>query len=280
MRRALAAILAVLMIVTAAWAGASPAAAGWKKYLLRNPHAQLKHVNRARVSFGAPRLSLVPSWSKGCAKHANYMARTGEIGHFEMPGRPGYSAAGDKAASTSVLFWPPSDPFPDRAPAGAWSDAPYHQHQVLNPLIRRTGLSKGCMTTLRDLVLTPPDDDPVELLAWPGDKAKNVPRTISACNEAPSDPYTAVGWSCAGAGPAFYIYPVDPDMRGCAGEGDPAVDLIANRSGQQIRTKVVDSFSGCGWIAVTRRKLRKSASFTLTVDLRDAHLEHTFRTGR
>jgi hypothetical protein len=272
---------ALLGLALALWLSAPAAAAPWDRHRVDDARATLKRVNALRASFGAPRLTEVPEWSTGCAKHVAYMVRNG-IGHYEEPGAPGYTPDGATAGETSVLSLPPREPFPRRAPLGLWSDAPYHQSQVLDPRLRRTGFARGCMNTIAGLEEPPPPDlppppAPPRLLAWPGEGAKAVPRAVNACNELPGNPFRDVGWSCGGVGTALYVYALDATTGGCAWLEDVLPQVSVTSKGQALPVAVVPSTS-CGWIAVTGRPLPRQASVRMDVALAGATLTHRFST--
>jgi hypothetical protein len=105
-------------------------------------------LNQQRASYGIPPLRFSQKLSAGCAAHNRYLIRNGasyllsEFGHFEIPGRPGYTRAGDHAARTSVLAfgsnmaWQHGDP---------WNDAAFHIFQLLNPGIAVSGADERPM---------------------------------------------------------------------------------------------------------------------------------------
>lgn len=257
---------AAAALLLAAWTGErAGVAAGpsWREYRVADPSATLRRVNALRASFGAPPLKLVPAWSDGCARHMAYMARNG-FGHAEVPGRPGYSPAGRRAGATSVLFAPPAEPF--ATPLGAWADDPYHQVEILNPRLARTGFSLGCLSTARGLAPVTPAGGPPRLLAWPGDGARGVPRTLDACDEVPSDPFTDVGWSCRGTGAALYVYALAARC-----PGTPSVQLTPP---VPLRT-LPDG--DCAWIVLTGAPLPRAVR--MEVRLAGASLRSAFTTA-
>jgi hypothetical protein len=231
---------------------ATPAQASWRRYRVADPAATLRRINTVRTSFGARPLQVVRAWSDGCARHIAYTRRNA-FGHAEVPGRPGYSAAGALAGETSVLFSPPAEPFASRL--GAWANEPYHQVEVLDPRLARTGFSLGCMNTTRGIAPLTSSAGRPQLLAWPGDGARGVPRSLDACDEVPSDPFTAVGWSCRRSGAALYVYA--PAAR-CTGE--PAVTLTP-----AVPLRVLAA-GGCTWIVLTGLPLPPAVRMEVRLD--------------
>jgi hypothetical protein len=268
-----AALLAAIPAIPAA-------AANWRHYGVADPAATLRRVNVLRAQLEAPALTLVPEWSDGCAKHIAYTRRH-PFGHSETPGAPGYTPDGALAGATSVLFTPPQEPFPKGDRLGAWADAPYHQIQVLDPRLARTGVSLGCMSTLAGLPApgSAPSGLPPRLLAWPGNGTRNVPRTINACSELPANPFTAVGWSCGGVGTAAYVYALDPVSGACADTAGAPPQVALTAKGRTIPLQVVPG-TDCGWIVITGRALPGGASVRMDVTLAGSTLTHAFSTER
>lgn len=98
---------------------------------------------RGRVGLGA--VALDQANTEGCRQHAEYYRLNGTTGHSEDPGRPGYTAAGDQAAASSVLAY---DSSISEGPY-AWEEAPYHRTGLLAPRLVASGFwaehGLGCM---------------------------------------------------------------------------------------------------------------------------------------
>jgi hypothetical protein len=252
-----------LWALVAVFAVATPAQASWRRYRVADPAATLTRVNALRQSFGAPPVRLVRAWSDGCARHVAYM-RQNAFGHGEVPGLPGYSAAGARAGAASVLFSPPAEPFATRL--GAWADEPYHQVEVLNPRLERTGFSLGCMSTARGLARPRQAGGPPRLLAWPGPGARGVPRALDACDEVPSNPFADAGWGCRDTGAALYVWALAARCTGApAVRLDPALPLRVLADGP------------CTWIVVTGLPLPRAVRWS--VRLAGARLRSAFTTA-
>lgn len=99
-------------------------------------------VNAERTANGIPTLAHDAAEASGCAAHTNYGAVNNGWGsnpHDEVPGQPGYSAAGDDAAHHSVLFWGTNSTFANGNP---FASAPYHNHQLMDPSLVKSGASE------------------------------------------------------------------------------------------------------------------------------------------
>ena len=165
--------------------------------------AALQRLNEQRVANGIPGGVIErPDWSQGCANHNAYQASNGTFGHSEDPALPGYSPAGQDAASSSVLArggdWSQANP---------WENAPIHLAQVLAPALSETGIddSNGytCMWTFpgynRPAV-------PAALYTYPGNGRVGVPPEQKA-SESPFVPGDAVGLPLGTTtGPHLLVY--------------------------------------------------------------------------
>lgn len=152
-----------------------------------SPDRAVEMLNEWRALVGVPAVSHDPAQSAGCAAHAEYYRLTHETGHGEDPSKPGYSAAGAKAAATSVLTYGGGE----RGPL-EWENAVYHRAGLLNPRLATTGFwneyGLGCMGTLST------DDSrtttTLTSYPYPYDGQQGVETTFG-CNETPN-PCTVV----------------------------------------------------------------------------------------
>lgn len=100
------------------------------------PVTAVQQLNAWRSVVGVAPVHHDPALDRGCRSHAAYFrGNPTHIGHREEPSAPGYSAAGDRAARTSVLSY-------GEGQAGglpAWEPAPYHRMALLDPRLTATG---------------------------------------------------------------------------------------------------------------------------------------------
>jgi hypothetical protein len=105
-------------------------------------HQIVAALNHQRAAYGVPPVRESRKLSAGCADHNRYLIRNGasyllgSFGHFEVPGLPGYTRAGNRAAQTSVLAWGTTLAWKHGDP---WNTAGFHIFQLLNPAIAVTG---------------------------------------------------------------------------------------------------------------------------------------------
>lgn len=112
-------------------------------------------LNAERVANGLPALSVDRAASRACALHDRYEKLNNFLTHVEIPGKPGYTRAGAKAAATADLSWDV------RHPGGGWNQgnpfdtAPLHLAALLNPYLASIGFDDtgpwSCIT------VDPPD---------------------------------------------------------------------------------------------------------------------------
>lgn len=144
-----------------------------------------------------------PVLSSGCAKHNAYGAQNDTLEHAEDPSKPGYSAEGEQAAQTSVLY---AGGGPWTAANNPFETAPIHLHQLLAPRIDRMGASEnggyGCATTFGSRARPAPASDVT--YTYPGDGAQGWVASQTAA-EGPYTPGQRVGIP-EGAETGPYLY--------------------------------------------------------------------------
>jgi len=112
--------------------------------------------NRYRTRLNLPTVEEDSELSKGCLAHAKYLVRNyggaykgiGILMHEEDSSKPGYSAAGLKAARASdVVFQPRGKMSEGQLMAQAiewWISGPFHRAQLVNPELKRVGFGQYC----------------------------------------------------------------------------------------------------------------------------------------
>lgn len=296
------AVIALVGAVATTDAAAMPSAS---KFKLKNPAANLAQLNKIRAKIGERQITMNSTWSKACSLHERYMYVNRELTHEEKSGRRGYSKAGKEAGLNSVLTSKGGELFSSSNNLGAWADAPFHQLQIFNPMLARTGMSQGCMNTLMGLVQADiPDDEIVnttpgtfpptnmdpppdprlavsKIVSYPYDGASNVARAVVTCYELPREPFTVVGWGCDGTGTVLYVYGVNDAMTACPNE-NPSVKVTLTGPKGALTSKIVEpkirSFT-CGWIVVTKKPLPRKAKITMDVTIDGVSSSVSFTSG-
>jgi hypothetical protein len=108
---------------------ATPAASG----------AWLDRLNTWRASTGLPALSENSVWSQGDYDHALYMVKNDLVTHYETPGVPYYTSAGDTAARDSNIYVSSSTGTADSQAIDWWMGAPFHSMGLMDPRLTQTG---------------------------------------------------------------------------------------------------------------------------------------------
>jgi len=101
--------------------------------------AWLDRLNAWRVSTGVPTLTENTSWSSGDYAHAVYMVKNNLVTHYETPGTPYYTAAGDLAAQKSNIYVSSSTSTTDPQAIDWWMQAPFHALGLMDPRLSTTG---------------------------------------------------------------------------------------------------------------------------------------------
>lgn len=166
--------------------------------------AAVRWLNDLRESNGIPgHVTQNPAWSSKCLRHVRWMERNNALQHYETPGTPGYSAAGDWAGSNAVLAagtqWTAS-----HLP---WLTAPIHLAQLLAPGLTEVGVAYergwSCATTWPGYSKR---DGRATLYSYPANGARDVPTGMVAY-EAPFSPGQAVGIPAGSeTGPYLYVF--------------------------------------------------------------------------
>ncbi len=122
------------------------------------PRQAVEQLNAWRGIVGVGPVTHDAALDAGCRRHADYYrVNPTHLGHREEPGADGYTAAGDRAARSSVLS------FGDALGTGirAWEPGPYHRIALLDPRLTSTGfwsefgLSCMAVTRVTDELRTP-----------------------------------------------------------------------------------------------------------------------------
>ena len=124
-----------------ALAGAPPQAAG-PVQIDATPAAVapwLARLNAWRATSGLPSLTENATWSQGDVAHATYMVKNDLVTHYETPGVPYYSVAGDTAARNSNLNVSSYTSETDAQAIDWWMKAPFHALGLMDPRLTTTG---------------------------------------------------------------------------------------------------------------------------------------------
>jgi hypothetical protein len=187
------------------------------------------------------------SLSAGCAAHNNYMHSNGDtLDHDEVPGRTGYTVAGDDAGNRAALAlgalsWATINDNP-------WETAPIHLAQLLDPSLAVSGYNESfgfsCAVTLGD----PRRAEPVapRLYTYPGPNAHIY--TAEQAVEGPFTPGELVGLKQGTTtGPYILVFvdgvvplgPVKPDI--VRATLKPRTSSKAKKASKGLTLKIVDS---------------------------------------
>ena len=99
----------------------------------------LDRLNQWRISTGVATLTENTTWSAGDAAHALYMVKNNLVTHYETPGVPYYTTAGDLAAQHSNIQVSSSTGTTDQMAIDWWMGAPFHAMAMMDPRLGQTG---------------------------------------------------------------------------------------------------------------------------------------------
>jgi uncharacterized protein YkwD len=101
--------------------------------------AWLDRLNQWRANAGVPALTENTTWSAGDYSHALYMVKNDLVTHYETPGTPYYTAAGDTAAQNSNIYVSSSTSTTDTDAIDWWMMAPFHELGLMDPRLTASG---------------------------------------------------------------------------------------------------------------------------------------------
>lgn len=274
----------------------------------------IKALNAQRRANGIPgRLQNVADISQGCWQYEHiYVQKAGQYPHEEVPGQPGYTKQGNRAASLSDLYpghWTASPLHGNNETNNPWADAPLHLVSLFDPGDSYAWFGAGpsglCMGTssgdpLRNGIVKGGFPKPT-FFSLPGNGVSDVEPSETAY-ELPWTPQQAVHIPAhRQTGPNIILFPEDAfvnlDPSAVVMKLDSAVLTSSNASRTAIRVvspttpappsppgwpKVsnVGGYSGNDYFVIPPHPLRSNTHYTLTVIWSNRIGVHTHYTQR
>ncbi len=99
----------------------------------------LTEFNTWRANAGLSALNENTTWSAGDYDHALYMVKNDLVTHYETPGTPYYTTAGDTAARNSNIYVSSTTATTDQNAIDWWMQAPFHALGMMDPRLTSTG---------------------------------------------------------------------------------------------------------------------------------------------
>jgi hypothetical protein len=99
----------------------------------------LTRLNYWRSTAKVGGVSENPDWSNGDYLHSVYMVKNNLIQHFETPGTPYYTVAGDQAARNGNIAVQSSTSVTDETFVDWWMGAPFHAMGMVDPRLQQSG---------------------------------------------------------------------------------------------------------------------------------------------
>jgi hypothetical protein len=172
----------------------------------------LTAVNYYRQMAGVPPVVEDPNLSAAAGQHSCYMLTNG-LGHDEVPGRPGYSPAGDEAGNNGNVAVSSSVTATARRHVELWMSGPFHAIGVIRPNLRSAGFgacaneatspwrSAATLDVLHGLAPKAPLGAPI---VFPGD---GTTTSLNRFETETPDPLTYCGWSGSAGLPMLALMP-------------------------------------------------------------------------
>ncbi|HWL42447.1 MAG TPA: hypothetical protein VNQ73_05845 [Ilumatobacter sp.] len=170
-------------------------------------------VNTYRAMSGLAPVAAEPAWEAGAVAHSCYMIQN-DISHGEVPGRPGYSAAGHTAGMSGNVAVSGSTAADARSHIDLWMTGPFHAIGILRYNLRKSAYgecenesmprwrSGATLDVLRGIDQSVPR--PANPIVFPGDGA-TVP-LYRFVVESP-DPLGMCGWTGLAGLPLIAMMP-------------------------------------------------------------------------
>jgi hypothetical protein len=136
--RRLGASLAATAIL-AALPALPPAPSHVHSNLVATANPWLDRLNLWRTNTGVAPLSENTTYSSGDYSHSVYMVKNNLVTHYETPGVPYYTVAGDTAARNSNIEVNSTTAFTDEQAIDWWMAAPFHSMGMMDPRLAQTG---------------------------------------------------------------------------------------------------------------------------------------------
>jgi len=247
----------------------------------------LDHLNEWRAALGVSALTENATWSQGDYSHALYMVKNDLVTHYETPGVPYYTAAGDTAAKASNLNVSSTTATTDTQAIDWWMGAPFHSMALMDPRLASTGFgsyrqvkSGWQMGAAVDVVRGNPFTGGRFPVFFPGD-GSTEPLTRYSGHEFP-DPLQACSGYTLPAGLPLYVE-VGGNVATTAGT---IHSLTAN--GVPVEHCVIDSRNAAlgsylkmrgGVIVVPKAPLQNGVNYVVSVTVNGAPYTWSFTVG-
>jgi hypothetical protein len=282
-----AAIVAGLLLATLAGV---PSSAAPVVHILANPAASggwLDRLNAWRASTGLSKLTENSTWSLGDYDHAIYMVKNDLVTHYETPGVPYYTTAGDTAARNSNIEVNSTTSVTDEQAIDWWMGAPFHAMNMMDPRLKQTafgayrqaksGWQVGfALDTIRGNSFT----GGTYPVYWPGNGA-TVPLTKYSGNEFPDPLQACPGYSLPAGLPVFIE--IGGSVRTTAGSSHSFTG-----NGVALAHCVIDSTNSAvgsylqqrgGVIVVPRQPLQSGVKYVVNLTVNSRAYTWSFKVG-
>lgn len=231
----------------------------------------LDAVNHFRTMAGVAAVTLDPVQAQAAMAHSCYMLQNG-FSHDEVPGRPGYTTAGDAAGNAGNVAVSSATSMSDRAYVELWITGPFHAIGMLRPELTSVGFgtcsnpdaspwrSAGTLDVMSGLSGSGAIAAPI---VWPGDgTTTNLNHFIA---ETPS-PVSMCGWPSGGGLPVIAMMPEAPSQVSASITGpDGPLETCALYAGNVRDSDAASILGGANAVTVLPRNPLAPGLYAVTV---------------
>ncbi len=247
----------------------------------------LARLNYWRATAGLPPLVENGSWSQGDHLHAIYMVKNQLVTHYETPGVPFYTAAGDTAARNSNIEVNSVTTSTDDKAIDWWMGAPFHAMGMMDPRLTSTGF--GAYREVRsgweaafalDVIRGNSFSGGTFPVYWPGN-GMTVPLRSYSGNEFP-DPLSACpGYSLPTGLPVFVELggnvATTVTLHSFTGNGTPLAHCVIDSTHNPSLAGYLTSRGGV--IVIPRAPLQPGVLYTVTLTVNNAPYTWSFQVS-
>jgi Cysteine-rich secretory protein family len=247
----------------------------------------LDRLNAWRASTDVAALTENATWSSGDYNHALYMVKNNLVTHYETPGVPYYTTAGDAAARNGNIYISSSTSTSDTQAIDWWMQAPFHALGLMDPRLSTTGFgsyrevkSGWQMGAAVDVLRGNPFTGGHYPVYFPGN-GSTEPLTAYGGNESPNPLSACPGYAAPSGLPVFIQ--VGGNVATTAG---PAHSFVGN--GTALEHCVIDSNNtsvGSGLksrgavILIPRLPLKSGVKYVVSLTVNGSPYTWSFTVG-
>jgi Repeat of unknown function (DUF346)/Cysteine-rich secretory protein family len=247
----------------------------------------LDRFNLWRETAGLPNVIENSTYSSGDAAHSLYMVKNDLVTHYETPGVPYYTAAGDTAARNSNIEVNSSTSFTDTQSIDWWMGAPFHAMAMMDPRLQQTGFgayrenkSGWAAGFSLDVVRGNTFSGGQFPVYWPGNNVTE-PLTTYSGNEFPDPLQACPGYSTPVGLPVFIelggnVSTTAGPVHSFTGNGAPLAHCVIDSSNAALGSYLKERG---GVIVIPQQPLQNGVTYVVAVTVNGTPYTWSFTVG-